>query len=111
MEFNGQEMWGKWVFREITPPRKLVYINSFSDEKGGLTRHPMSPTWPLEMLTTVTFEEEDGKTQLTLTWVPVNANEQERQTFLGGMDGMKSGWTGSFDNLDNELAVMKAGVS
>ena len=47
---DGREMWGKWVFREIAPPEKLVYINSFSDEKGGLARHPMSPTWPLEML-------------------------------------------------------------
>src|SRR5690242_12908512 len=48
---DGHEMWGKCVYREIVPPDKLVYINSFSDEKGGTTRHPMSATWPLEMLT------------------------------------------------------------
>ena len=111
MEFNGHASWGKWVFREITPPRKLVYVNSFSDEKGGLTRHPMSQTWPLEMLTTVTFEEQKGKTRLSLAWVPLNANAEEIQTFLGAMEGMKGGWTGSFDNLDSELKVMKSGLS
>ena len=45
---DGKDMWGKFVYREIVPPERLVWVHSFSDEKGGLTRHPMSPTWPLE---------------------------------------------------------------
>src|SRR3954465_11026908 len=45
---NGQEMWGKFVYREIVSPEKIVLVNSFSDEAGGITRHPMSATWPLE---------------------------------------------------------------
>ena len=28
---DGLEIWGKFVYREISPPEKLVYINSFSD--------------------------------------------------------------------------------
>ena len=44
---NGQDMWGKWTFVEVVAPEKLVLISSFSDEKGGITRHPMSPNWPL----------------------------------------------------------------
>ena len=43
---DGSVMWGKQVYREITPKDRLVFINSFSDENGGLTRHPMAPTWP-----------------------------------------------------------------
>lgn len=39
---DGQLMWGKWIFREIDAPRRLVWIHSFSDERGGLTRHPLS---------------------------------------------------------------------
>jgi hypothetical protein len=35
-------MWGKFVFREITPPERMVFIDSFSDEAGGITRHPGS---------------------------------------------------------------------
>lgn len=100
---DGREMWGKWVFREITQPEKLVYVNSFSDKKGGLTRHPMSPTWPLEMLTTVILEEKAGKTELTLTRIPINASAEEIATFEGGMQSMTGGWTGTFDQLDGYL--------
>ena len=53
---DGSEMWGKFVYREIAPPERLVFIVSFSDENGGMTRHPMAPTWPLEMLNTLTFD-------------------------------------------------------
>jgi uncharacterized protein YndB with AHSA1/START domain len=103
---DGREMWGKMVYREIAPPEKLVYINSFSDEKGGLTRHPMSATWPLEMLTTVVLKEKDGKTELTLTWVPINATTEETATFESGMAGMTGGWTGTFDQLESYLAEL-----
>ena len=54
---TGRVMWAKFVYREIVAPKLLKWVHSFSDEAGGLTRHPFSPTWPLEMLTTVTFEE------------------------------------------------------
>jgi uncharacterized protein YndB with AHSA1/START domain len=100
-------MWGKWVIREIAAPEKLVYVNSFSNEKGGLTRHPMSPTWPLEMLTTVILKEMDGKTELTLKWVPLNASPEEIATFNAGMAGMTGGWTGTFDQLDEYLVKSK----
>ena len=44
---GGPTMWGKWVFREIAAPDRMVYVVSFCDEKGTPTRHPMAPTWPL----------------------------------------------------------------
>ena len=40
---DGNTMWGRFVYREIAAPERIVFVNSFSDEKGGLTRHPMSP--------------------------------------------------------------------
>ena len=42
-------MWGRMMYREIVPPEKIVFINSFSDEQGGLARHPMAADWPIEM--------------------------------------------------------------
>ena len=103
---DGHEMWGKMVYREIAQPEKLVYANSFSNEKGELTRHPLSPTWPLEMLTTVVFKDLGGKTEITLTWAPMNASDEEKATFVGGMAGMTGGWTGTFDQLDVYLAKL-----
>lgn len=96
---DGNEMWGKWVYREIVPPRRLVFVNSFSDKDGGLTRHPLAPSWPLEMLSTITFDDEGGKTRITVRWSPINATEAERKTFADGMDSMKGGWTGTMDKL------------
>jgi uncharacterized protein YndB with AHSA1/START domain len=101
---DGHEMWGKWVFREIVKPERLVFVHSFSDAAGGITRHPLSPTWPLEMLSTVTFEEQDGNTRLTLQWLPLNPTEEERKTFDSTHDGMKQGWTGTFEQLAEYLA-------
>src|SRR5688572_3097882 len=79
---NGMQMWGKQTFREIEPNERLVYVQSFSDKDGGVTRHPASPLWPLEMLATLTFEEvEQRRTRLTLSWLPHNADEAGNQAF------------------------------
>ena len=96
---DGQTMWGKFVYREITPPSRMVFVSSFSDEAGGVTRHPMAPTWPLEMLSTFLFEEQGGKTQLTIKWTPLNATEEERATFAAGHASMNQGWSGTLDKL------------
>ncbi len=105
---DGHVMWGKFVFREISAPKRLVLVNSFSDEAGGITRHPMSPTWPLEMLTTLTFDEPlPGQTGLTIRWSPLNASAEERQTFDAGHDSMRQGWGGTLDQLAAYLAQSK----
>ncbi len=104
---DGKAMWGKFVYREIVPPEKLVFINSFSDEKGGLTRHPMAPTWPLEMLSVFTFEDLGGKTRFTIRWAPHNASEEERKTFDAGHDSMTQGWGGTMEQLAAYLASAK----
>lgn len=96
---DGSDMWGKFTYREIVAPQKLVLIVSFSDPKGGVTRHPWSADWPLEILSTVTFEARGGKTKVTVQWVPHNATELERETFEDGRDSMKQGWTGTFDQF------------
>ena len=101
---DGQDMWGKFVYREIVKPEKLVWLNSFSDEKGGTTVHPMSPTWPREMLTTVTFEAQGGKTKVTVQWLPVDTStDLERKTFEEGRDSMKMGWSGTFEQFADYL--------
>lgn len=102
---DGPLMWAKFVYRDIIAPERLVWVHSFSDEAGGLTRHPLSPTWPLQLLTTVTLEDAPGgKTGLTLRWSPLNASAEERETFDAAHDGIRGGWGGSFERLDAYLA-------
>jgi uncharacterized protein YndB with AHSA1/START domain len=104
MRYMNHDIWGKFVYREIDPPKRLVFVNSFSDEQGGVTHHPMSPTWPLEMLSTVTFDEQGGKTTFTVQWIPLNATDEEIKTFDGGRGSMQQGWSGTFDQLAAYLA-------
>jgi uncharacterized protein YndB with AHSA1/START domain len=101
---DGREMWGKWTFREIVAPKKLVLISSFSDAQGGITPAPMIANWPLETLSTTTFEEHAGKTTITLRWSPLNATASECQTFAGMHDSMRQGWGGTFEQLASYLA-------
>lgn len=99
------EMWGKWVFREIEKPSRLVWDLSFTDAEGHNTvRHPYCETWPLDMTTTLVFAEQDGKTTLTLSMVAVNANEIERKTFEEGMVSLEQGWGGTLEQLTEFLA-------
>jgi uncharacterized protein YndB with AHSA1/START domain len=103
--FEGYKMWAKFIYREILPPERLVFVNSFSNEAGGVTRHPIVPTWPLETLTTLTLEEEPGgKTKLSVRWSPHNATDVERKTFEAAHVGMKATWGGTFDRLAAHLA-------
>jgi uncharacterized protein YndB with AHSA1/START domain len=101
---DGSTMWGKFVYREIVRPERIVLVNSFSDEAGNVTRHPMSPTWPLRMLSTFLFAEQDGRTALTIRWSPLDADETERATFEGAHPSMQQGWTGTLDQLAAYLA-------
>ena len=103
----GVEMYGRFVYGEIDAPRRLVFINSFSDAKGGVTRAPfpqLGDTWPLEVHNTMTLTEENGKTTLLLRGNPINATDAERMTFSSMRDSMRQGFGGSFDKLDDHLA-------
>jgi len=96
---DGHEMWGKFVYREIVPQERIVLVNSFSDEDGGLTRHPMSASWPLETLSSFTLTEENGRSTASIRWLPFNATAEEIKTFDAARESMKQGWSGTFDQL------------
>ena len=100
---DGKEVWGKWLIREVKRPERLVFINTFSDPQGGLTRHPFSPDWPQKMLSTVTFAEKGRATLLTIEWAPVEATDAEMKTFDSGRPSMTQGWSGTFENLTDYL--------
>lgn len=104
MSFMGNEMWGRMVYREISPESRMVWINSFSDPEGGIGRHPMNPNWPEQMLTTLTLDEKDGKTTVSIEWIPLDATRTEIDTFDAGRASMNGGWSGTFDQLAEYLA-------
>ena len=104
---DGQEMWGKSYILEVTPPERLVYIGTFSDADGSLSRHPFAPNWPQKMLTTITFTEDSDKTLVTIRWAPYEATEIEINTFDAARANLTQGWTGTLDNLTEYVASLK----
>lgn len=97
---DGQDYWGIGIYREIVPPEKIVYTDSFADAQGNLvspSHYGMSASHPAESLVTLMFTEHQGKTTVTLRQtVPDSAEERE---------GMQQGWTEMLGRLADELAI------
>ena len=102
---GGMKMYGKANYLKIEKPDSIVYTQQFSDEHGNLARHPMAPTWPATMLTTVKLTEEGpSQTRVTVKWEPYgDVTPEEMETFVKAKGGMTQGWTGSFDKLEEYL--------
>jgi uncharacterized protein YndB with AHSA1/START domain len=102
------KMYGRVHYLELQRPNIVIYTQQFVDKDEKIARHPLAPTWPETMLTTVSFfEEESGKTRVTLAWEPYGkVLQEELQTFIAGRQGMTGGWTGSFDKLEEYLVVL-----
>lgn len=102
---DGNSMYGKFIFREIVPNEKLVFVVSFCDANENPTRHPMAPSWPLEIQSTVLFTEQNGKTLMTLKGIAINASGEEVKTFVEGFGSMNQGWSGTLQQLEDYLKI------
>jgi uncharacterized protein YndB with AHSA1/START domain len=101
---DGSIMWGRFVYREIIAPERIVFVNSFSDENERITRHPEAQDWPAEMLVIINFTEHDGKTLIKLESEAINATAGEIKAFEDGFASMTGGYGGTFDQLETYLA-------
>jgi len=80
--------WTKGFFTEVTPPEKIAFTFSAFTDDSGISG--------LEGINTITFEEENGKTKLTL--VAVLTKLAPELAFAA--QGMEQGWSESLDKLD-----------
>lgn len=101
---DGRKMWGKFTYREILPPERLVYLSAFTDDMGAIIRSPYAADWPLQVLNTLTLTEANGHTTLTLCADPYEATEAERRAFATTGPSLQQGFKGTFDQLDAYLA-------
>jgi uncharacterized protein YndB with AHSA1/START domain len=79
------------TFREIVAPERLVFTAVAEDQAGK----PL-----LEALTIVTFEEQGGKTKLTVQASAVGVVDVGWQM----LEGMEAGWTQSLERLAELVA-------
>lgn len=99
---EGREIWGVGVYREIVAPSRLVYADSFADAHGNPVppaHYGMSAAHPAESLVTVTFDEHEGKTRVTLRHaMPMSVEERK---------GTEQGWGEMLDRLAGDLAKIQ----
>ena len=85
---------GRGVFHEIVAPERLVFTTTAFENALG--------TPGLEVLNTVTFTENHGKTELRLHAVVVTAAPE----VAGALAGMEQGWSQSLDKLAEYVSVV-----
>jgi uncharacterized protein YndB with AHSA1/START domain len=100
----GQILWGRFVYRELEAPERLVFVSSFSDAAGNLKRAPFNDAWPLEILNTLTLSASGSATTVTLRGGPINATEKEHEAFWNAQESTRQGFTGTFDQLAAYMA-------
>ncbi|WP_313804112.1 SRPBCC domain-containing protein [Flavobacterium sp.] len=100
---DGLKMWGRFIFKEILPNKKIEFLNCFSDENAGVIRAPFDENWPLEMFNIITLEENEGTTILTFIISPYNASDAELKTFSENHENMELGFKGTLDRLEDYL--------
>ncbi len=96
---DGSDYWGVGMYREIVPPERIVYVDSFADEEG----HPVSPArydvgadHPDETIVEVTFEELAGGTRVIL--------RHAMAATVTAREGAVQGWSEMLERLDGELS-------
>jgi uncharacterized protein YndB with AHSA1/START domain len=86
---DGADHWLQGVYREITPPEKLVFTHAWADADGK-----SSP----ETLVTITFIASGAKTEVTLRQTGFTSKEAR--------DGHEVGWNSQFDRFAEYLATL-----
>jgi uncharacterized protein YndB with AHSA1/START domain len=82
------------VFNELIEPERLVFTAiAIEDEEGNVH---------LETRTSVTFEDDGGKTKLTMHALVTRATPAAE----GALAGMEEGWNQSLDSLDEYIRRM-----
>jgi uncharacterized protein YndB with AHSA1/START domain len=101
---GNQISYGVFRYKEIDRPNRIIWVNSFADEKGTIIKPPFEGLdLPKEILNSITLTEENGITTLHLRSEPLNASEAEINCFNSITESMEHGFGGTFKQLEDYL--------
>jgi len=92
------------VYNEIVAPERIVYTWYFCDDEGNIvdaTPSFLDPEWPSVNTVTISLEEADGKTTMTL--------HQNVSETLARRTGAYPSWLQMFERLDAEVLQVDQG--
>jgi len=95
---DNQDFWSAGTYKQIVPMEKIVCTDSFADKNGKIISandYGLEGEWPKELTVTVTFEDMNGKTKMTMRQEGLPTEKMKEQT--------QEGWTTSFDKLEETL--------
>ena len=84
---DGEELWQGGVYRDVVAPERLVFTFAWDAASGLPVR---------EMLVSITFAEDQGRTIVTLRHTGFES--------IASRDGHLSGWSSTLDRLTEILA-------
>lgn len=93
---NGEESWGKGVYKEILPPSRLVYADYFSNAEGAELSPPM--------VVAIDFIDQGGKTLMDSVTTWESPEDRAKVLEMGMIEGMSE----SMDRLDGVLTAATA---
>ncbi len=96
---DGKEYWSGGVFREVEPKERIVATDNFMDKDGNIvpaSTYGLSADYPMELMLTVSFEEQNGKTKVTIQHVGHPSGQD--------LEGARMGWNTSLDKFAAALS-------
>lgn len=90
---DGDESWGKAIYREIDNPEKIAYKDHFTDSEGHINKEMP------ELFVTVEFVDQEGKTRMINTTLFDTPETREKIEEMGAVEG----WNSSLDRLEHHL--------
>lgn len=93
---DGNEYPSQGVFREVSPPNRIVSTDEFGEDFTP----PADMELPSGIVMTVLFDEVDGGTRVTLHIAHATAEDRRRHEEMGVVPG----WNSSLDCLAEYLA-------
>jgi uncharacterized protein YndB with AHSA1/START domain len=96
---DGKRYWSGGTFLEVVPPRRIVVLDHFADEKGNpvtAAHFGLDVNFPDETTATVTFEEENAKTRINIRYTLPESSVARKAI---AKSGMHEGWNSSLDKF------------
>lgn len=100
---DGNDFWGRGIYKEINKPNLIVYSDCFTDKDGNPvppSHYGMQLTTIQESIVEITFEEVMQSTKVTLKYSRMTELGQEREM-------AEQGWNDMLDALENFIVKMK----